>query len=384
MAEIVIVGGGVGGVVAAKRLRRSLGSGHRVTVLDRARDHLFQPSLLWVADGTRRPERLSRPLSRLNRRGVSFRVGAVQGLDLRTRHVRLGDGEVPYDYLLLAPGAELRPEALPGLREAGGGRNLYTLDGAAGLDADLSRFQGGRLVVLVAAMPFKCPAAPYEAAMLLEARLRAHGVRGRCEVAVYTPEPQPMPVAGPALGAAVREMLASRGIDYFPGHKPVAVLPGSRTIRFETGDVASYDLLAYVPPHAAPAFVVDAGLAPAGGWVKVDAKTLATPFERVWAVGDVTGIPLPNGKFLPKAGVFAQGQAEVAARNIAALVRGAAPAAEFSGEGACFVEMGDGRAGFATGNFYATPDPAVRLKTPGRRWHWAKVLFERTWFPRWL
>jgi sulfide:quinone oxidoreductase len=382
MAEIVIIGGGVGGVVAAKRLRRSLGGGHRITVLDRARDHLFQPSLLWVADGTRRPEGLSRPLSRLNRRGVSFRFGAVQGLDVSARKVRVADGEVPYDYLLLSPGAELRPEALPGLAQ--GGRNLYTLDGAAGLNADLSRFPGGRLVVLVVAMPFKCPAAPYEAAMLLEARLRAQGVRGRSEVAVYTPEPQPMPVAGPALGAAVREMLTARGIEYFPGHKPVAVEPGSRTIRFETGAVASYDLLAYVPPHAAPAFVVDAGLAPAGGWVKVDPKTLATPFERVWAVGDVTGIPLPSGKMLPKAGVFAEGQAEVVARNVAALVRGTAPAAEFSGEGACFVEMGGGRAGFASGNFYATPDPVVRLKTPGRRWHWAKVLLERTWFPRWL
>ena len=382
MAEIVIVGGGVGGVVAAKRLRRSLGGGHHVTVVDRAREHLFQPSLLWVADGTRRPERLSRPLSRLNRRGVSFRVGAVQGLDLSARRVRLDDGDVPYDYLLLAPGAELRPDLLPGL--AAGGCNLYTLDGAAGLNADLSRFPGGRLVVLVAAMPFKCPAAPYEAAMLLEARLRAQGIRGRSEVAVYTPEPQPMPVAGPALGAAVRGMLTSRGIDYFPGHKAVAVEQQSRTIRFETGDVARYDLLAYVPPHAAPAFVVEAGLAPAGGWVKVDPKTLATPFERVWAVGDVTGIPLANGKSLPKAGVFAEAQAEVVARNIAALVRNAAPAAEFGGEGACFVEMGDGRAGFATGNFYAMPDPIVRLKTPGRRWHWAKMLLERTWFPRWL
>ena len=130
--------------------------------------------------------------------------------------------------------------------------------------------------------------------------------------------------------------------------------------------------------------MVEAGLAPAGGWVKVDPKTLATTFERVWAVGDVTGIPLANGKALPKAGVFAEGQADVVARNIAALVRGAAPTAQFSGEGACFVEMGGGRAGFATGNFYATPDPVVRLKTPGRRWHWAKVLLERTWFPRWL
>ncbi len=382
MADIVIVGGGVGGVVAAKRLRRSLGGGHRVTVIDRARDHLFQPSLLWVADGTRRPERLSRPLSRLNRGGVSFRLGAVQGLDVSARLVRLDDGDVPYDYLLLSPGAELRPEALPGL--ADGGRNLYTLDGASGLNADVARFQGGRLVVLVAALPFKCPAAPYEAAMLLEARLRAQGVRARADVAVYTPEPQPMPVAGPALGAAVREVLTARGIGYFTGHKPVAVDPGSRTIRFETGDAARYDLLAYIPPHAAPAFVVAAGLAPAGGWVRVDPRTLATPFERVWAVGDVTGIPLPNGKFLPKAGVFAERQAEVAARNIASLVRGEAPAAEFAGEGACFVEMGDGRAGFATGNFYATPDPLVRLKTPGRRWHWAKVLLERTWFPRWL
>jgi sulfide:quinone oxidoreductase len=382
MAEIVIVGGGVGGLVAAKRLRRSLGGGHGITVIDRARDHLFQPSLLWVADGSRRPESLSRPLSRLNRSGISFRRGAVRGLDSNARRIRLDDGDVPYDYLLLAPGAELRPDALPGLGDAG--RNLYTLEGATGLNADLARFPGGKVAVLVAAMPFKCPAAPYEAAMLIEARLRAQGIRGRAEVAVYTPEPQPMPVAGPALGAAVREMLASRRIDYFPGHKPVAVDTGSRTIRFETGAPASYDLLAYVPPHAAPGFVVDAGLAPAGGWVRVDLKTLTTPVERVWAVGDVTGIPLPNGKMLPKAGVFAEGQAEVAARNIAALVAGAAPATEFSGEGACFVEIGDGRAGYATGNFYATPDPAVRLKSPGRRWHWAKALLERTWFPRWL
>ncbi len=193
-----------------------------------------------------------------------------------------------------------------------------------------------------------------------------------------------MPVAGPALGAAVQEMLAARRIGYFPNHKPVAVDPGARTVRFESGATASYDLLAYIPPHAAPGFVVAAGLAPSGGWVKVDAKTLATPIERVWAVGDVTGIPLPNGKALPKAGVFAEGQAEVVARNIAALIRGATPTAEFRGDGACFIEMGDGRAGFATGNFYATPDPVVRMKTPGRRWHWAKVLIERTWFARWL
>ena len=382
MAEIVIVGGGVGGVVAAGRLRRAVGRSHRITVIDRSPAQLFQPSLLWVTDGTRRPEGLSRSLDRLNRDGVSFRLGAVRRLDVRARRVVLADGEVPYDFLLLAPGAELRPETLPGLQDAG--HDLYTLDGATALNADLSRFPGGKLVVLVASMPFKCPAAPYEAAMLIEARLRAQGVRDLCEISIVTPEPQPMPVAGPVLGAAVRELLAARGINYFTGRKAVSVEGSGRRIRFETGDAVPYDLLAYVPPHAAPAFVVDAGLAPAGGWVKVDAKTLATPFERVWAVGDVTGIPLANGKSLPKAGVFAEGHAEVAARNIAALVRDEAPTAEYDGEGACFLEIGDGRAAFATGNFYATPDPTIELRKPGRHWHWAKVLFEKSWFPRWL
>lgn len=382
MAEIVIIGGGVGGLVAARRLRQATGTGHRITLLDRSPHHLFQPSLLWVADGTRRPERIVRPLDRVERRGISFRLGAVSRLDLAQRRVHLDAAELGYDHLILSPGAELRPEVVPGL--ADGGRSLYTPEGAAGLSADLSRFSGGRIVVLVAALPFKCPAAPYEAAMLIEARLRHQGVRGRCELAVYTPEPQPMPVAGPTLGAAVRDMLTSRGVNYFPGHKPVAVEPRSRVIRFETGAVAAYDLLAYVPPHVAPAFLVHAGLAPAGGWVKVDPATLATPFENVWAVGDATGIPLANGKPLPKAGVFAEAQAHVVARNVAALVRGATPTTTFRGEGSCFVEMGDGRAGFATGNFYARPEPLVHLKTPGRRWHWAKVLFERTWFPRWL
>ena len=183
--------------------------------------------------------------------------------------------------------------------------------------------------------------------------------------------------------SSLDELTVSHGVDFFPGHKPIAVDPINRTIRFESGDVTHYDLLVYIPPHAPPAFVVEAGLAPAGGWVKVDPRTLATPGERIWAVGDVTAIPLANGKFLPKAGVFAKGQADAAARNIAAVVRGTPPV-EFKGDGACFVEMGDRKAGFASANFYATPDPVVRLKTPGRRWYWAKVFVERTWFPRWL
>jgi len=108
-----------------------------------------------------------------------------------------------------------------------------------------------------------------------------------------------------------------------------------------------------------------------------------TSAEGVYAIGDVTAIPLPGGKFLPKAGVFAEAQAKVAARNIAAELAGRRPGAAFDGHGACFVELGDRQAAFATGNFYAPGSPQIQLRRPGPHWHLAKVAFEQYWLRRW-
>ncbi|MBI2568162.1 MAG: hypothetical protein HYV63_14125 [Candidatus Schekmanbacteria bacterium] len=106
--------------------------------------------------------------------------------------------------------------------------------------------------------------------------------------------------------------------------------------------------------------------------------------ERVYAIGDVTGIPLKAGKPLPKAGVFAHRQASVVARNITQAITGRGETTSFDGHGECFVEVGDGRAGFGSGTFYAEPAPVVRMHRPGLRWHWGKVLFEKYWLRRWF
>ena len=140
----------------------------------------------------------------------------------------------------------------------------------------------------------------------------------------------------------------------------------------------------YVPLHRAPQVVKDAGLTGPSGWVSVDRSTLATNFPGVYAIGDITGIPLAIGKPLPKAGVFTNGHAEVVARNIAAEIRGERAEAQFTGQGACFVETGDGRAGYGSGNFYAEPAPQMRLRPPGRLLHLAKVLYEKYWLYRWF
>lgn len=93
----------------------------------------------------------------------------------------------------------------------------------------------------------------------------------------------------------------------------------------------------------------------------------------------MVSIPLALGKPLPKAGVFAHGEAEVVAKNIASLINGGAAGERFTGHGECFVEIGDGRAGFGGGDFYAEPRPVVSVQPPSRWRHLGKVAFEKTW-----
>lgn len=373
--RVAIVGGGIGGLACAQRLARRA-SDVEVTLVDLSLRHDFPPSFPWVMTGQRRPERASRSLSGLAGRGVRLKEAEVEGFDAAAGTLATSRGEVPFDRLVLAPGAELAPEAVPGLSEAAQG--FYTRESAARLRDVLGSFRGGRVLLVVAALPFKCPAAPYEAAFLIEALLRQRGVSAKVDV--LTAEPQPMPVAGREIGAAVAAMLAERGIGFEPGRELVSVDPEAREARFADGG-EPYDLLVAIPPHRPPEFVAASPLAGPKGWIPVDRASLRAA-DGVDAIGDVTAIMLANEMLLPKAGVFAHAEAEVVADNLAAEAAGRAPAAAFDGHGSCFLETGEGRAGFASGDFYASPAPQVRMRGPSRRWHWGKLLFERRWLAR--
>jgi len=283
----------------------------------------------------------------------------------------------------VALGAELAPDAIPGLAEAS--HTFYTFEGASRLHNALASFSGGRIVVVVAAMPYKCPGAPHEGAMLIADYFRRRGFRKNVDIHLVTPEPQPMPVAGPELGAAVVQMLEAKGIRFHPAHALVSFDPAARTIRFQQGNTEPYDLLVAVPPHRAPSLVREAGLSNAAGWSIVNPQTLETQHDGVFAIGDVTAIPIPGRwkpdvpLMLPKAGVFAHVQAEVVAARIAAEIEGRKPSETFCGDGYCMLETGEDLAGFAYGNFFAEPSPQVNLRQIGKGWHIGKVLFEKWW-----
>ncbi|MEX2556100.1 MAG: FAD/NAD(P)-binding oxidoreductase [Actinomycetota bacterium] len=381
MAEksVVVLGGGIGGVVAARLLRRRLRDG-RIALVDRSLSYRFQPSLLWLMSGARRRDQITADLGRLRRAGIDVIETEALEIDTHARTVKTIGPAIPYDRVVVAPGAELAPEALPGFVDAA--HNLYTVEGAEAAGRALREFAGERIAVVVSRLPYKCPAAPYEAAMLAESIIRRRGIRDRVSIDVFTPEPFPMPTAGPEIGEALEAMLAGRGIGFHPEATVEGIDAAGRELVLAGGERAGFDLLLGIPPHRAPELLARSGLT-ANGFVPVDRATLATAAEGAYAIGDATAIPIAGGKFLPKAGVFAHGQAKVVAERIADELAGRTPTASFVGMGSCFVEMGDGIAAYATGNFYAEEAPDVRLHSPGRRWHIAKVAFEKYWLRRW-
>ncbi len=374
---VLILGGGVGGIATANALRDRLGPEHRVVVVDKQADYIFTPSLLWVMVGWRQPKQITKSLHRLVRPGVDVVVAEGQEIDAESQRVKTSAGDLSYDYLVIATGASLDPDVMPGFSEAA--YTPYDLDGASGLWSALQRFNGGRVAVLVTSMPYKCPAAPYETALLLDDYLRKQGVRGRCEVEVFTPETLPMGVAGTAMGQAVIGMLEAKGIRFNPQLRISNIDVERKELVFSNHEPAPFDLLAGVPPHTTPKMINESPLANESGWVPVDRRTLQTSHENVYAIGDVTSITLANGMTLPKAGIFAEGQANAVAHRIVDEIRGVGTQAEFDGLGFCWIEMGSGSAGFASGEFYAEPDPVVPLPRSGRMWHWGKVLFEKYW-----
>lgn len=383
MQSILVLGGGVGGLVASSLLKDKLGDRAALRVVERKENFEFPPSYPWLMVGRRRPAQVRKNLGLLkDKKGIDVLNDAVMSIDVQGKSVLTAkNGKMTFDYLVVALGAEYSPGIIPGLAEHA--NHIYDLESALRFREAVQKFEGGTIAVGIARTPFKCPAAPYEVAFLLEDYFRKKGIRNKIEF--FTPESIPVPSVGPDIGSNVLELLKSRKINYHPKLKLSEAK--DKQLIFENGEIMSYDLLFCVPPHVAPKVVADARLTDKEtGWIPVDPKTLETTYPRIYAVGDVTSIPTPNGyvPFLPKAGVFAHGQAEVVANNIAVEISGKGSRKEWDGGGACFLETGKGQSAFVKGLFMGESKPKIEFHPPGRVWHMQKVAFEKYWMHHWF
>lgn len=373
MKTVLILGAGVGGIITAHEIRKQLGDKVRIVMFERQPNHTFAPSLLWLMVGKRNRKQIQRANVKLSKYGEIV-FGEIENINTLTKTVEVGGESFTGDYMIISLGAEL--QSPPELMQIG--YNLYSTEGAENFYKALRERSKAKIAFLIVSLPFKCPAAPYEAAMLTDSFIRTTGSRQQVNIALYSPESGPMPVTGRTISNAVRSMLQEKDINYYSGYQYLRA--ESNMLHFANSESATFDLLGYIPHHYPPPIIGNAGMQLSEqGWVQVDKHTLMTSVQNVFALGDITSIMLPNGKPLPKAGVFAHEQAITIARTIANDILGKGTMRNFQGHGACFLELGHGQAGYATGNFYALPEPRIAMKNNSVFWHWSKIAFEKYW-----
>lgn len=377
MKRVLILGGGFGGIATAHRLKQKLAPEDEVILVDRRDYFMVGFRKTWALIGESPLEAGQRSLDSLTSLGIRVMHDPVTRIDPEARAATMGDQRINADALVVALGAELAPEAVPGFQEHA--FNVYDAQGIPRGAKALKEFQGGRLLIGIFGAPYKCPPAPYEMALLISDSLKSRGIKANMEV--FTPQPMSLPVLGAVGCDLIESRLADKGITFLPNHKATAVESGEVVF----GDKRRpYDLLLGVPPHRPPAVVRESGLVDGTGWVSVNPRTLETQFPGVYAIGDVVQIAMANGKPLPKAGVFAEAMGETVADRIAAVFSGQESEATFKGEGGCYLEVGAGQAMMVKGHFLAEPEPEVTLTEPSPEYLDEKRSFEtqrlQTWF----
>lgn len=328
--RVVVLGAGFAGLELVTRLSEEFGDHIDVVLIDRSDAFVFGFSKLDVMFGRAEPGAVRHPYADIDKPGVRFVRAAIESIDPAARIVHTDAGAFQAEVLVVALGADLDPAATPGLIE--GGHEFYTVAGGFAAREVLERFDGGRVVIGVLSTPYKCPPAPSETALLLHAQLVERGLRERSEIALVIDFGRPIPPS-PAASAALVDAFAQRGIEWHPSRE-VCELDGGRGVAIlRDGGEMPYDLFLAVPVHRAPSVVVDAGLT-TNGWIQVDPQTFETAFSGVYALGDVAAVGTP------RAGVFAEGHAAIAAEHIAARIRGTTSDAQYGGRGVCYLEFG--------------------------------------------
>ncbi len=389
---VLILGGGWGGMAMAFSLRGMLADEHRVVVIEKNDTFALCLSNLKIMTGEwNSPADAQRQMSNISREGIEWVHEAAISIDPVAREVRTDTQTLKGDYLVLALGADLNPDGVPGFAESA--YNLYEAEGAHQLQQALADFDGGKIVTLISRMPYRCPAAPFEATFLMDSLFREKGIRDQVDLSIHTPGPRPMAVAGPVIGDALLGLLAEKDITYGGDHVVSSIDSASRKVLFD-GDEAPFDLLVGVPPHKAPQAVIDSGLTDASGYIPVhpqtldiltDFENLATDYSHVYAIGDVTTITLLNMMPMPKTGVFAESEAAVVAENIVADIAGKPASARYDGRGECIVDLGGGVASMVGGAFFASPAPRINMEPATTQYRREKEAYEQvlnTWFTR--
>ncbi len=345
--RVIVLGAGFGGLELSTMLAEALGDRLDLTLIDKSDSFYFGFSKLDIMFGHKPADAVKIAYSHIVKPGVQFRQETITAIDPLTKRVSTDGGTYEADVLVVALGADYDVAATPGLEA--GGHEFYSFEGAVKLREVIPAFTKGHAIVGVTSAPFKCPPAPSEAALLLHDYLSQRGLRQACTISLVMPFGTPIPPS-PDTSRALLDAFAERDIRFIPQKRVQAIDPARKTAILDDGLELPFDLFLGIPKHVAPPVVVQSGLTE-NGWIPVDKANLKTKFPNVYAIGDVTSVGTP------KAGVFAEGAAKIAAASILAELDKAEQPSAYTGAGSCYVEFGQGKVGRVDVDFFSGPAP---------------------------
>ena len=372
--RVLVLGAGFGGLELTTILSEAIGEQLDLTLIDQNDSFYFGFSKLDVMFSRKASEAVKIPYSGIVKSGVRFRKETIIAIDPATRKVTTDKGSHEADILVVALGADYDISATPGLVEFG--NEYYSFRGAETLRDKLPHFTQGHAIVGVCGAPFKCPPAPSEGALMLHDYLTGRGTRDACTISLVIPFGLPIPPS-PDSSKALLKSFEERGIRFIPQRKVSALNENGKVVVLDDGTEMPCDLFLGIPKHVAPHVVLQSGLAE-NGWIPVDRANLLTKFPNVYAIGDVTSVGTP------KAGVFAEGAAKIAAASIIATFRGGVNNSPYTGAGSCYIEFGKGEVGRVDVDFFSGPKPVGIHHQPSEELVVDKELFGSSRKARWF
>ncbi len=382
MKKIVILGAGTGGTIMANKLRKVLSrSEWDITVVDKDKTHYYQPGFLFIPFGIYNRNDVIKPKSDFLPPGVNVLYTGIDRIEPNDQQVLLEGGQVlPYDFLVVATGTNINPDETPGLKDQLWHKEIfdfYTVDGAVALREFFRDWEGGRLVVNIAELPFKCPVAPLEFSFLADAYFSELGIRDKVDISFVTPLPGAFtkPKASQMLG----ELLEEKNIRVIPDFYLESVDNEKKVIRSYDEQEVPFDVLTIVPVNTGDPMVERSGMGDDLNFIPTDKYTLQSKHhENIFVLGDASDIPTS------KAGSVVHFASEVVYENLVSAIENRPLKAQFDGHSNCYIETGHGKGSIIDFNYDTEPLPGT-FPLPGvgpfgllqntKMNHYGKVLF---------
>jgi len=302
MKKIVILGAGTAGTMMANKLRKAMDIEEwSITIIDQFKTHYYQPGFLFIPFGIYQKQDVIKPKADFIPAGVEMVFETIDIVDAENNQVKLENGKVyNYDLLLIATGVQTRPEETPGLKDKLWYNKIfdfYTIEGALALQKFFKTWQGGKLVMAITELPFKCPVAPIEFVCLAEAFFTEHGMRDKVEISFVTPLPGAF--TKPIATKMLSELLIEKNIKIIPDFYIERVdNDAQKLISYDEKEV-DFDALVIVPVNMGADFLSKSGLAGDLNLVPVYKHTLQMEkHKNIFVFGDASNISSSKAGFV--------------------------------------------------------------------------------------